>query len=284
MVLHLARTRAEAGSRAQVSAAGRGLTSTRRGRYTVPMDEPEQTPEPQPPEAPETPPPAPAPVGPPRGRRPWWRALVFVAALVFGAWGLWVTFAPAGNVVQPGGQRARVDALEQQVATLRRSDQISRDANRDLQGTLAERDEEIAGLRADVAFYERFVGATGQRRGLTVHTLHLQPQSGQAWHFTATLTQNLNRGSVSSGQVTLSVEGTRDGKLQKLSWADLRQQPDAAGIAYSFKYFQEIGGDLVLPAGYQPLRVIVRLAPKSGTAVEQAFPWADATRRSEPGA
>jgi hypothetical protein len=84
--------------------------------------------------------------------------------------------------------------------------------------------------------------------------------------------------------VTLSVEGTRDGKLQKLSWADLRQQPDAAGIAYSFKYFQEIGGDLVLPAGYQPLRVIVRLAPKSGTAVEQAFPWADATRRSEPGA
>src|SRR3546814_19579440 len=47
--------------------------------------------------------------------------------------------------------------------------QISRDANRDLQGTLAERDEEIAGLRADVAFYERFVGATGQRRGLTVH-------------------------------------------------------------------------------------------------------------------
>ena len=248
------------------------------------MDEPEQTPEPQPPEAPETPPPAPAPVGPPRGRRPWWRVLVFVAALVFGAWGLWVTFAPAGNVVQPGGQRARVDALEQQVATLRRSDQISRDANRDLQGTLAERDEEIAGLRADVAFYERFVGATGQRRGLTVHTLHLQPQSGQAWHFTATLTQNLNRGSVSSGQVTLSVEGTRDGKLQKLSWADLRQQPDAAGIAYSFKYFQEIGGDLVLPAGYQPLRVIVRLAPKSGTAVEQAFPWADATRRSEPGA
>src|SRR3546814_5446704 len=72
-----------------------------------------------------------------------------------------------------------VETLEQQVATLKRSDQISRDANRDLQGTLAERDEEIAGLRADVAFYERFVGATGQRRGLTVHQLHLQPQRSE---------------------------------------------------------------------------------------------------------
>src|SRR3546814_7715685 len=124
--------------------------------------------------------------------------------------------------------------------------QISRDANRDLQGTLAERDEEIAGLRADVAFYERFVGATGQRRGLTVHQLHLQPQSDQAWHFTTTLTQNLNRGAVSSGQVTLPVEGTSDGKLQTLDWDALRQQPEAHGIAYSFTDFQEVGGDLLL--------------------------------------
>jgi hypothetical protein len=247
------------------------------------MAETEQTPEPQPPEAPATAMPATPSGGTPAGR-PLWQGVVFAAALAFGAWGLWTTFAPVGEVVQPRGQRARVDALEQQVATLKRSDQISRDANRDLQGTLAERDEEIAGLRADVAFYERFVGATGLRRGLTVHTLQLQPQSGQAWHFTTTLTQNLNRGSVSSGQVTLSVEGTRDGKLHELSWDDLRQQPGAAGIPYSFKYFQEVGGDLVLPAGYQPLRVIVRLAPKSGSAVEQSFPWADATRRSDPGA
>jgi len=223
---------------------------------------------------------APAPL---RTAGRWWRPLLFVVALAFGGWGAWKTFAPA-PAAPSAGQRARVEALEQQVATLRRSDQISRDANRDLQGTLAERDEEIAGLRADVAFYERFVGATGQRRGLTVHQLSLQPQSGQAWHFTTTLTQNLNRGAVSSGEVELSVEGTRDGKLQTLAWDDLRQQPDAPGIAYSFKYFQEVGGDLVLPPGYQPLRVVVRLAPKGGAAVEQSFSWADATGRSAPDA
>src|SRR3546814_11464919 len=108
--------------------------------------------------------------------------------------------------------------------------------------------------------------------------------SDLAWHFTTTLTQNLNRGAVSSGQVTLSVEGTSDGKLQTLDWDALRQQPDAPGIAYSFKYFQEVGGDLMLPPGYQPLRVIVRLAPKSGAAVEQSFHWTDASRRSAPGA
>src|SRR5690606_35933378 len=265
----------------------RAVAPRRWRRYTVPMTEPDQTPEtPLPGEVPEAGP-GPAPPASAAGRArggKWWRPLVFVAALAFGAWGAWKTFAPAGGNAQPRDQRARIEALEQQVATLKRSDQISRDANRDLQGTLAERDEEIAGLRADVAFYERFVGATGQRRGLSVHQLHLQPQSEQAWHFTTTLTQNLNRGAVSSGEVTLSVEGTREGKLQSLDWDALRQEPGAEGIAYSFKYFQEVGGDLMLPPGYQPLRVIVRLAPKNGAAVEQSFTWAEATRRSENGA
>lgn len=246
------------------------------------MIESEQTPAPAP--AGDAPVPAPGGAPPAAPARRWWRPLAFLAALAFGGWGLWTTFAGSGDGPAGGDQRARIEALEQRVATLARSDQISRDANRDLQGTLAERDEEIAGLRADVAFYERFVGATGQRRGLTVHQLQLQPQAGQAWHFTATLTQNLNRGAVSTGQVTLAVEGTREGRLQKLAWTDLRQQANAPGVAYSFKYFQEVAGDLVLPAGFQPVRVTVRLQPQGGSAVEQSFTWAEATRRSDPGA
>lgn len=283
-------TRAPARRAAVAPARDRGYTGAMTDPHDTQTDQadPGQAdPAPTPAGQTEAAPPAedgPAVSAPPRRRRGWWLALVFVAALAFGGWGLWQTFAPVGAAAPMQDPRARIEALEQQVATLRRSDQISRDANRDLQGTLAERDEEIAGLRADVAFYERFVGATGQRRGLTVHQLHLQPQSDQAWHFTTTLTQNLNRGAVSSGEVTLSVEGTRDGKLQTLAWDELRQKPDAPGIAYSFKYFQEVGGDLMLPPGYQPLRVIVRLDPKSGAAVEQSFTWADATRRSGPGA
>lgn len=252
------------------------LTRGPRARYTVAMTDDEPTPEPQP-DTDAGPPAAPAA---PRRRGRWIRIVLFLAALAFGGWGLWTTFAPVpegADAVTPA-QRARTEALKQRVATLARSDQISRDANRDLQGTLAERDEEIAGLRADVAFYERFVGATGQRRGLSVHELHLQPQAGQAWRFTATLTQNLNRGAVSSGTMTLAVEGSRDGKLQTLAWADLRQQPDAPGVAYSFKYFQEIEGELLLPPGFKPLRITVTLDPKGGSTVEQSFAWADATR------
>ena len=137
-------------------------------------------------------------------------------------------------------------------------------------------------FRADVAFYERFVGSTAQRHGLTVHELQLQAQQGPAWHFTATLTQNLNRGAVNSGRLTLALEGSRDGKLQRLDWAQLRQQPQAPGVDYSFKYFQQLEGDILLPEGLQPIRVIVRLQPARGAVVEQSFTWAEATTSRPP--
>ena len=205
---------------------------------------------------------------------------VFLLALGFGLWGVRATWF-AGDT--PADQNAtalsaRSDKLSQDVSTLRRSDQISREANRDLERTLAERDEEIAGLRADIAFYERFVGATGQRRGLSVHDLDMQFQSGEAWHFVATLTQNLNRGAVNTGRVTLLVEGTRNDRLEKLSWSGLRKQTSAPGIAYSFKYFQQVEGEILLPKGFKPLRVTVRLAPAGGSAVEQSYPWPDTVR------
>jgi len=202
-----------------------------------------------------------------------------LAALAFGGWGLWRAYGP-----QPAnaGERlreatARIDVLEQESATLKRSDQISRQANADLQGTLAERDEEIASLRADIAFYERFVGATAQRHGLAVHELKLEPQRDpQLWHFVATLTQNLNRGAVNHGRLLLSVEASNGGRMQRLGWGELRQQQNAPGIEYSFKYFQQVEGDLVLPAGVRPVRVIARLVPASGAPQEQSFTWSEA--------
>jgi len=209
---------------------------------------------------------------------------VFLAALAFGGWGLWTVFAPAprGAHAQLSAQRERIAALEQQATTLVRSDQVSREANRDLQRTLAERDEEIAGLRADVAFYERFVGPTAQRHGLAVHQLQMTAQPGGAWHFVATLTQNADRGAVNEGRLTIALEGSRGGRLQKLAWGQLRQQPDAPGVDYSFRYFQQVQGDVMLPAGLQPVRVVVRLAPARGEPLEQSFTWAEATAAPTP--
>ena len=65
-------------------------------------------------------------------------------------------------------------------------------------------------------------------------------EAGGAWHYTVTLTQNLNRGAVSKGQMRFIVDGVRGGKLATVQWDELVQTPDAPGKPFSFRYFQQI--------------------------------------------
>ncbi len=169
-------------------------------------------------------------------------------------------------------QQSRLKQLSQRETTLAVSDKISRDANGDLQGTLAERDEEISALRADVAFYERLVGPTQQRKGLNVFSSEFAPGAGAAWHYQIVLTQNLNRGAISQGRMRFVVEGVRAGKLATVDWAELNQRPGMPGQGFSFRYFQSLEGQVMLPSDFTPQRVRVLLDGED-VAVEQAFDW-----------
>lgn len=205
---------------------------------------------------------------------------LWIASLVLVGWAAVRWSAPRlASLDRQNGQLRRqlgqLDALRQQIAVLKSSDATSRAANQELQDSLSERDEEVSALRADVAFYERLVGADGQRRGLTVHSVQLAADANGSWHYTATLTQNLNRGKVTEGDMSLQIDGTRAGKLQTLQWADLLQKPQAPAQAFKFRYFQKIDGVVMLPAGFTPHAVKVVLHSE-GNTIQQAFPWADA--------
>ncbi|MEP6906443.1 MAG: DUF6776 family protein [Pseudoxanthomonas sp.] len=169
-------------------------------------------------------------------------------------------------------QQSRLHQLSQRETTLTVSDKISRNANGDLQGTLAERDEEISALRADIAFYERLVGPTQQRKGLNVFSSEFAPGAGAAWHYQIVLTQNLNRGAISQGRMRFVVEGVRAGKLATVDWAELNQRPGMQGQGFSFRYFQSLEGQVMLPRDFTPQRVRVLLDGED-VAVEQAFDW-----------
>lgn len=176
---------------------------------------------------------------------------------------------------QVAAQQKQIQALNQRQVNLAVSDQISRAANNEVQGSLAERDEQIAALRADVAFYERLVGATSQRKGLNAHSIEFAPEAGGTWSYTVVLTQNLNRGAISEGQMRFAVEGVRAGKLTTVSWNELHQKPDAPGQAYSFRYFQQLNGSVILPKDFTPQRVRISLSG-GGAPVNQTFDWKSA--------
>lgn len=221
--------------------------------------------------------------GSPSWRRGW---IAVIAVLWLASLGL--TWWWAGRSAVPrlaeaeaelGRSRAReaaqarqIEELKQRQVNLAVSDKISRAANTEIQASLAERDEQIAALRADVAFYERLVGSTSQRKGLNVHSIEFAPEAGGSWSYTAVLTQNLNRGAISQGQLRFSVEGVRAGKLTTVSWDELHQKQNVPGQDYSFRYFQQLEGSVILPKDFTPQRVRISLSG-GGAPVNQTFDW-----------
>lgn len=208
--------------------------------------------------------------------------LLWVASLVIAAV-IGLNFVPprvVGGNAEPATESAEIEQLKMRIAVIERSEQVAKAALADLQRTLRDREEEIAGVRADLAFYGRLVGGA-KREGLAVHALSVRPVAGSnAWNFSVTLTQNFKRGPETRGRLTLSVSGVADSKLVTLSWNQLAQQGANAGVDYSFKYFQQINGTIMLPDGFEPNRVRASAEGEGGRA-EQEFPWNDAAKAAE---
>ncbi|WCE02768.1 DUF6776 family protein [Pseudoxanthomonas sp. JBR18] len=185
--------------------------------------------------------------------------------------------APAPAVGAPSRQvQAELERLRRQVALLEQSDRISRAANLDLQDTLAQRETQIADLRSDVAFYARLVGPTAERKGLGAFSTRFSDHGDGAFGYRVVLTQTLNRGAISSGKMQFSVEGTREGRREVLDWAQLHPGHAASPQAFSFRYFQELNGNVVLPAGFTPHRVRVSLLVPEQAPLQREFDWTTA--------
>ena len=222
---------------------------------------------------------------PHRPRRALWVALGVLGWLVCIGMASWLLYRSGSGGSDLRGelnaareraseQAERIEQLEQDAANLRRSDQVSRDALRQMQQDLAVRDEEIAGLRADVSFYERLVGGSAQRKGLTVHSVSFKEAADGVAHFSVTLTQNIKKAGTSRGGLSLRIEGVQNGGLRALDWADLRQDSGKQPLPFEFRYFQRVEGSVMLPPGFKPHRVQVRLQRDKGV-IEQSIPWED---------
>jgi hypothetical protein len=213
----------------------------------------------------------------------WWLlgALVWLASLAL-ALALQHETGDLGLRAELAGAKQESETLRKRIAVLERSEQVARAAYTDLQQSLRDRQEEIAALRADLAFYSRLTNA-GKLEGLNVHGVHLKPGSApRVYNFTVTLTQTLKSGQIASGRVRLGINGVRGGKLTALAWSELAPNQDGAGVPFAFKYFQQVSGTLMLPEGFTPNRIRVE-ADASGDMgrAEQEFAWADAL--AEPG-
>ncbi len=170
----------------------------------------------------------------------------------------------------------RLDAENARAAVAEREADVVRRANALLRASERKRQDEIASLQADLAFYRRLGGANGSQAPLAVHYLELQTtQSPRVYRMIFTLTQNLRWASSIAGAIQLGVDGIQDGVARHLDDKQLLAEM-ADPLKFQFKYFQQFERLITLPEGFAADRLTIRLRSGSlSTAVEQTMRWQD---------
>jgi hypothetical protein len=164
-------------------------------------------------------------------------------------------------------ENERAIIAEREADVVRRANALLRESER-------ERQDEIASLQADLAFYRRLGGATGLQAPLAVHYLELQAtRSPQVYRIIFTLTQNLRWARVISGHIQLGVDGIHNGVARHLNEEKLLAET-VEPLDFQFKYFQQLEHLITLPEGFEPNRLTLRLRSDSLRApVEQSAEW-----------
>lgn len=173
--------------------------------------------------------------------------------------------------------RMKIEQLERELAVQQRSAQVAERAREELQQALAARQEELASLRNDLGFYQRLMESGSQQAGIAVHSLQLRAsEDPRSFLYQLTLSQNLKRNRVAQGSYEIQVIGSVGGELRRLSLKDLGDS--ANDQRFSFRYFQQINGLLMLPADFVATGVNVRAELEGGERVQREFAWAELVR------
>lgn len=168
-----------------------------------------------------------------------------------------------------------ITRLREEKAIQQRSTQIEREAYKRLEGTVNELRAQLSEQEEELTFYRGIISPKNANAGLRIDDFELgegaQPNS---YHYKLVLTQVLNNSVAVSGTVDIRLEGTVEGKEKLVDIKEI-SVGDTPSLKFRFKYFQNLEGDIVLPEGFIPGKIIVKVIPRGSKhkRLEKSIDW-----------
>ena len=167
--------------------------------------------------------------------------------------------------------------LREQVIMLERTTQIDSQAAAELHEEMKKLQDEIYTLKGELEFYQAIMASTSTTRGLSIQGMQINrlPVENN-YHFKLILTHVEKSDKVVEGTVEISLEGLQEGVAKVLNISDVVLNK-AIDLSYNFKNFKRIEGNIMIPEGFTPHRVIVRLQPKDTklSKIKRVFDWSE---------
>jgi cell division protein FtsB len=167
-----------------------------------------------------------------------------------------------------GRLRLENQQIKDELARLRTSLDVDREAKALLRETLAGSELRIAELNEEIEFYRRIVVPPEGQATLRVQTFEVLEQPDQHYRLRLLLVQSPQRSGRAQGQLDLRLIGTLRGREASLSLQELA----AEQLEFEFLYFQDLELDIVLPEGFEPDIAEIELKA-SNRSVTASFPW-----------
>lgn len=226
-----------------------------------------------------------------RTRRPWLRRLVWGVALALVPVSLYLAYEfgrfdggydRLSVSQQRREQEVQIERLEKANAQLRASlaelqtGRVSQQQEREvLSRTLRELQEQGARQSQDLAFYRGIVSSTVGAPSIKVQRFEVLPGTApRRFKLRMVLVQAARPETVVAGTVAMTLEGTESGRPVTYNLARLAAD-GRAHLPFSFRYFQDLDQEVVLPEGFVPGRVSieVRATGRASSPLSQSFNW-----------
>lgn len=166
------------------------------------------------------------------------------------------------------------DALRAQAASAELARRVDHQAYADIEKTLGELQTQVARQREELAFYRGIVAPEDGLGGLHIQRLEVLPGNvDRQFHLRLVLVQSLRQEAVAAGSVEIALVGSRDAMPVRLALNELSGGSADAHLAFSFRYFQNVEQDIVLPERFEPSSVEVEVKPARQSTIKQSFPW-----------
>ncbi len=221
--------------------------------------------------------------------RPWIRYALLTGVLTAAAVGFAFGYLDAADeftttsadnqqmALELADAQEEVQGLRSQVVISDRTSIMDQRANEEVQETINSLRQRVMQLEQDVMFYRQVMTPELAEPGLIIAEFTVQPTDlPDTYRYRAVFRQAGAGDRELKGKVQIDVVGTRTGEKVLLPLQELVPDAEVVNTVLNFRYFQNIEGELVLPAGFLPVQVEIRaesMEPQQRN-LEKLFNWA----------
>lgn len=164
--------------------------------------------------------------------------------------------------------RQKMEELQNENVRLKRQYSIEQQVNRELKNELVTMEQQTQELRHELAFYQGIVVHDPQQDGLSVRGVRIDEGEEGNHILRLVLTKMPNNGMSISGQLDIELLGEYSTSKKLANFSVSSQK-------FTFKYFENVTADFILPDDFVPnkIRVVAQPIGKGQKPMEEQFPW-----------